>query len=219
MRTLVRIAALAALSLLAVVGSAFADARDMPVDTKQLNFVYRNALRSNSFRDSSIVTAKASYAGLSLFDTTEAVDLRNAHYRAHSGVSASFTPTVGGWNVGDSLWAFDVTWGDLNNTARAGVDSLELTVQGSPDGFVWTSIDTIGVGTKLRADITSVGVSTASLFSTQRGIGTKRINWDRPAVNFLRFILREDPNAPVAAAYALWVTTKRLGNNIPTGYR
>lgn len=212
---------------------AMADVRDSQVMTTQLQFNFRNATRSNSIRDSSFVSQKASYANLSLVDTTEAFDLRNAHYRNYNGqlpaVSLPAHAAAGLWSSVDTLWAFSVTYGDLNGTARALADSVGLAIQFSPDGVVWTNCDSLGAGSavgtsnaplgSLFSNITSNGRVTFDINSTMLGIGVQRSNWDRTQANFVRFILREDLNAPVATQYAVWITSKRLLPNIPTGYR
>lgn len=204
-----------------------ADVRDSPVVTQQLNFVYRTAARFNSFRDSSVATQKASYAALSVFDTTESFDLRGAHYREWNGVPPLHilpsAASAGRWSIIDTSYAFSVFWGEANNTARAGADSVLLVTQVSPDNVTW-SLDSLGtvinsIDGSVLGSLTSNPLASVHLFTTRRGIGAGPINWDRPQANFVRFILREDPNAPAGTQYAVMVTAKRLGSNVPTGFR
>ena len=178
-----------------------------------LNFQFRNATRFNQVRDSSAVTLKASYAATSLSDTTESVDMRAAHYRGPYGIwypgSMALAAGVPG-SIVDTVWAWSVRVYNPQNAVVTGADSVELTVQVSTDNLNWTSIDTIGVAASIRYDLTgTLGNVKTNLFTTPRGMGTDRINWDKPACDFLRFILREDPNGTPGTPIAVSLTARK----------
>lgn len=156
--------------------------------------------------DTALAITPASFANLSLTDTSEAVDLRSTHYRGpHTFWHATFGSIV------DTVYAFSFTVTTGTYAAVTGADSVEATIQVSPDNQVWTSIDTIGVSNKVRLDMSAAGSAVTSLWSTSHGIGTKRINWDRPAANFLRILLRKDPNAASGTSYKLSFGTRSYG--------
>lgn len=182
-----------------------------PVVTYDLGFVHQRLVAGSYIAnlDSSLSITPASFASISLTDTSESFDLRSCAFR---GPHTFWHATFG--SIADTVWAFNIALNTMPSYAGVtGADSLELTYQVSPDNIVWTSLDTIGVSTKTRSDLSSTGAAVISLYSTSHGIGTKRINWDRQAANFVRVLLRRDPNAASGTAYKLTLTTRSYGTN------
>jgi hypothetical protein len=215
--------------------STWAGVLDAPWREQQLNFVFRNATRSNQTRDSSAVQSKASYATTSLVDTTESIDMRGAHFRSAHGWNPPLVlpanAAAGRWSIIDTLYAFSIRFGSPNGAAT-GFDSAFVAVQGSPDNQTWTNLDTLGLGAVVTSTpalgsvpfliSATTGQGTADFYTTLRNVGTQRFNWDRPNVNFLRFICREDPNATAGTVYEFWISSKRLETMAPptgSGYR
>lgn len=210
------LAGLLLLMLAGLAGLAFAGATqtsDKPLASQAILFNFKRGSRTI---DSSAVTTSDNSITAARIDTTEEVDLRFAHYRGPYGL---WVPPIlaaaagsGGWGIADTMWAFQLQMETVHGDTITNSDSNYTVVQGSPDGVTWTSIDTLGISNKLQFNLTtaaSKGVISADFQTTLRGVGTKRINWDRPAVGFIRLIHTHDVAETPGKGYYFVLNARR----------
>jgi hypothetical protein len=198
------LAVLVGIALLTMVGVSAVQASE--TFTTPLMFRYQRGLTMSqttvnafdSLSSAMILPTTAALITLPLQDTTTAVDTRLWSY--HGPYGANWYTAAKAYSVADTLFAFTLFTQTSNRAAVATLDTLFITPQISVDGLTWVSVDTLGAGLT-SANITtlaSAGAQTQTFHTTMGGIGAKRINWDRAAANFLRFIVRKDTNSPGA---------------------
>ena len=159
------------------------------LEQSDLTFAFRRVVGGFGRTLDSSATATADNSPTSAkIDTTEAFRLAEAHYRGPYG----WWRATAGNLVADSIWAWGVTLTSATGDTITGSDSNLTTVQISSDGVVWTSLDTLGINTRLKFDLNANGSARADLYTTCCGIGTDRINWDKATANFVRFIHLHD---------------------------
>jgi len=209
MKRLISAAILAAVSLAFAASTAQAQAVKWIDRDMYFTHARANVAGYIAQLDSVASYTMGNYAAISLIDTTDILDVRSLHFR---GPHIGWHTTIG--SITDTIPAFTISLWNANGAAVTGADSLEVTIQKSADrGITWTSVDTIGVSNKLRFDLTSASGASATLSSTAGGIGTQRINWDRASNNWLRFLLRRDPNATSGVPIKLTVSYRPNGTN------
>lgn len=182
-----KILVLAALGMFGLVSLAQAQgvaliryAQDVPV--------YFRFVRSPAVPDSSVISFTGSPT-TALQDTSQAISLIDAYWKI--GNSWWNGGTLG--SITDTIPAFSIEFQSPNSAAITGADSLDTTIQTSPDGYTWTAVDTVGVGAVIRPSLATNPQSLTQFWSTYGGLGTDRINWYN--ANFIRLIVRLDPNA------------------------
>jgi hypothetical protein len=122
-------------------------------------------------------------------DTTVSLDTRAWSYHGPYGTNWSSLWIKG--SIIDTIPAFTVIMKTQNGLAFTGLDSMYVTPQISADNVTWVAADTLGVTQTLA----TVGVATTPYSTSIGGIGAKRINWDRQAANYIRFLLHRDVSA------------------------
>ena len=180
--------------------------------SQPVKFKYARAFGSQLVTlDSTYVMIPASFAGISLVDTSESIDTRQWSY--HGPYGQNWLQSAKGYVITDTMTAFTLLFRSTTGAAVTGMDTLGVTPQYSADGFVWASVDTLGPGlTATLFPLVSLASSASSVYTfntTMGGIGAKRLNWDRPLANFIRFIVRKDPNSTAGSGYELLIMGRK----------
>lgn len=199
------IAGLIALVIVPFVATAHSPAQLWADQDVIIRHIEQSATGRIVWRDS-LTSRQLAYAGGTV-DTTDMFDTQNLHYRG---------PHLG-WHVTnglitDTTKAFVFTAATVSGEAVTGLDSLIITIQVSGDrGASWASVDSIGQANTILLDLSSVGNASMILSTTSIGLGTGRINWDRPACDYIRFLIRKDPNGG-GAPVKFFLTTRQTAN-------
>lgn len=153
------------------------------------------------------VTAAGVYTVAS--DTTVAVDTRGWSY--HGPYGSNWFPITKA-SLADTIHAFTVFIQTKDRFPVATDDSVVVRIQYSIDAVTWAECDTLGPGlsTGYVQSLAAVGVKATPMSTTQGGnIGYKRINWDRAAANFIRFIVNRSEAVASPAVIELSVAGRK----------